>query len=82
MVGFLFAVGQFLCVLGLLYGLILTIAHRDCVDTLRAHYDPIAGHDWLSFTIVERTRRPPPAAPETARNASRADAVGSATPCL
>ena len=82
MVDFLFAVGQFLCVLGLLYGLILTIAHCDCADTLRAHYDPIAGHDWLSITIEERNRRSPAAAAERARSASRAAAVRSEEACL
>jgi hypothetical protein len=54
MVDILFAVGQFLCVVGLLYGLVLTVAHRDCVDDLRAHYDPVAGHDWLEIRTIAR----------------------------
>ena len=75
MVDFLFALGQFFCVLGLIYGLILTIAHRDCVDSLRPHYDPIVGHDWLSITVQENEPRLlPPAEREPAR-ASRAEAV-------
>ena len=47
MLDFLFALGQFLCLIGLFYGLVLTIAHGDCVDTMRAQYDPIVGHEWL-----------------------------------
>ena len=52
MLDFLFALGQFFCVLGLIYGLILVIAHGDCVDEMRPHYDPITGHDWLTIRIV------------------------------
>ena len=52
MVDFLFAVGQLLCVVALLYGCVMSIVHRDCVDSLRAHYDPIIGHDWLKIVPV------------------------------
>ena len=52
MLDFLFAVGQLLCVVGLLYGCVMSIVHRDCVDSLRAHYDPIIGHDWLKIVPV------------------------------
>ena len=62
MVDFLFAVGQFVCFIGLLYGLILTIVHGDCVDTLQPHYDPIAGHDWLALRIAPYRRHEPPRA--------------------
>ena len=52
MLDLLFAAGQVLCILGLLYGLFLVLAHGDCVDELRQHYDPITGHDWLQLRIV------------------------------
>jgi hypothetical protein len=47
MFDFFFALGQFASILGLIYGFILVMAHADCVDSMRAHYDPVAGHDWL-----------------------------------
>jgi hypothetical protein len=47
MLDLLFALGQFLSVIALLYGLILTVAHHDCIDEMRSSYDPITGHDWL-----------------------------------
>jgi hypothetical protein len=52
MVDLLFALGQFLSVIALLYGLILTVAHRDCVDEMRSSYDPITGHDWLAIRAL------------------------------
>ncbi len=48
MLDFLVALAQFACFLGLGYGAFLCLAHHDCVDNLRAHYDPISGHDWLA----------------------------------
>jgi hypothetical protein len=73
MLDFLFAVGQFLCLLGLLYGLILTVVHRDCVDSLRRHYDPIIGHDWLSIERIwkERPSQAPTAQSETSSESTR-----------
>ena len=59
MLDFLFAAGQFVCSIGLLYGLILTIAHRDCVDTLPPHWDPIAGHEGLTIRVAPYRRREP-----------------------
>lgn len=52
MLDFLFALGQFLCVVGLIYGFILVMSHGDCVDSMRAHYDPVTGHDWLTIKAV------------------------------
>jgi hypothetical protein len=43
----LFALGQFICAVGLLCGLILTIVHHDCVEEVRARYNPMAGHYWV-----------------------------------
>lgn len=65
MLDFIVALAQFACFLGLVYGAFLCLAHHDCVDELRAHYDPIAGHDWmglkpesreLRISVVELTR--------------------------
>ena len=39
MLDFLFTVGQLCCIGSLVSGLILTITHRECVDTLRRDYD-------------------------------------------
>ena len=47
MLHFLFATGQFLCITGLLYGALLVSAHAGCADSMRQHYDPIKGHEWL-----------------------------------
>ena len=52
MLDILFAMGQFLSVVALLYGLILIVAHGDCVDTLRRHYDPVTGYPSLRISIV------------------------------
>ena len=52
MIDFLFAVGQFLCFAGLLYGLDLTIVHRDCTDSLRPAHDPVARHASLKIETV------------------------------
>jgi hypothetical protein len=52
MLDFLFALGQFLSVLGLLYGLILVIAHGRGVDAIHPHYDPVIGHDWFAIGTV------------------------------
>ena len=49
MLDLLSALGQFVSVIALMYGLILTIAHHDCIDELRSRYDPITGHDWLAI---------------------------------
>jgi hypothetical protein len=57
MIDFLFAAGQFLCFGGLLYGLVLTIVHRDCTDSLGAPYDPLLGHDWLKIEAVPHQAR-------------------------
>jgi hypothetical protein len=69
---FLVALAQFACFIGLLYGAFLCLAHHDCVDDLRAHYDPVTGHDWLRPTPDEHdssmtavpTPPPAPAAPD------------------
>ena len=49
MLDFLVALAQLACFLGLGYGAFLCLAHHDYVDDLRAHYDPISGHDWLAL---------------------------------
>jgi hypothetical protein len=49
MLDLLFALLQFSCVLGLLYWVILVVAHGDCADVMGRYYDPIAGHDWLGL---------------------------------
>jgi hypothetical protein len=65
MLDFLFALGQFFCLLALLYGLFLVLAHGDCVDEMRQHYDPITGHDCLAnhsrkdAVKVDRRRQSP-----------------------
>src|SRR3954471_5243998 len=41
------ALAQFLCIVVLVYGAILTLLHRGCVDAARATYDPLSGHEWL-----------------------------------
>jgi hypothetical protein len=64
MLDFLFAVGQFFCILGLIYGLFLVLSHGDCVDSLRSHYDPITGHE---LTRGERTSHAPTIADREAR---------------
>lgn len=46
MLDFLVAVGQFLCFIGLLYGLILTLANWKYAGSTECRYDPIIGHDW------------------------------------
>jgi hypothetical protein len=62
MLDILLAAGQFLCVMGLVYGVVLTLLHRDCLDGLRAEYNPLAGHDRLGArpARVTATRRPRP----------------------
>ena len=67
MLDFLFALGQFLSVLGLLYGLILVIAHSRYVDAMRPHYDSVIGHDWFAIRTVphESASYPSGAEPET-----------------
>lgn len=49
MLDFLVTFAQFVCFLGLIYGAIVCVAHHDCIDDLRTHYDPITSHDWLSL---------------------------------
>jgi len=71
MLDFLFATGQFVCCIGLLYGLILTIAHRDCVDTLPPHWDPIAGHEGLEIRVAPYRRHEPlPSSPDSRNKAA------------
>jgi hypothetical protein len=67
MLDFLFALGQFLSVLGLLYGLILVIAHGRGVDAIPPHYDPVIGHDWFAIGTVphQSASHPSNAEPET-----------------
>src|SRR5687768_16178492 len=65
MLDFLFAAGQFLCVLGLIYGLFLVLSHDDCVDSMRRHYDPITGHE---MTRDELTSAAPASAERRARH--------------
>lgn len=74
MLDLLFAAGQLLCILGLLYGLFLVLAHGDCVDELRQHYDPITGHDWLELRITRHdsaSRASPAADPIRAQRSRR-----------
>ena len=52
MIDFLFAAGQLLCLAGLLYGLFLTIVHRDCTDSLRATQDRDIAQEWLKIETV------------------------------
>ena len=46
MLDFLFALGQFICVIGLLYGLVLTIVTWKYAGSTECRYDPVIGHDW------------------------------------
>ncbi len=66
MLDFLFALIQFLCLLGLLYGALLCLVHRDCVDSLRSPYDPLIGHDWIDKPPVVLPTRSAPQPPEEA----------------
>jgi len=50
MLDFLFAVGQLICALGLLYGLILTLANSNHAGSVERRYDPTIGHDWCRDT--------------------------------
>jgi len=48
MIDFLFAVGQFLCIIGLIYGGLLAAARIDRLENLPAaslKCDPLTGHD-------------------------------------
>ena len=53
MLDFLFALGQFFCVIGLIYGLLLAVVHAECVDAMRSSYDPIAGHEWSATRMPD-----------------------------
>jgi len=51
MIDFLFALGQFLCVVGLIYGGLLAAARIDWLEDLPAgslKCDPLTGHDTVS----------------------------------
>ena len=80
MLDFLFALGQFVCVLGLIYGFILMIAHANCVDSMRAHYDPIAGHDWLAIKNACDEPEPGVCAASESRSQAPASSVSSLQP--
>ena len=47
---FLFAIGQILCVIGLLYGMILSIANWKYSHPIEPRYDPVTGHEWSPET--------------------------------
>ena len=75
MLDILVAAGQFLSVMGLVYGVVLTLMHRDCVDALRSEHDPRSGHDRLGARfgpVSIPPRRRPLRRPAAARSASRA----------
>lgn len=57
MLDFVVALAQFACFIGLGYGAFLCLAHHDCVDDLRARYDPITGHDWLALKPEDQDLR-------------------------
>jgi hypothetical protein len=42
---FLFAIGQFLCVIGLLYGMILSVVNWEYSDPIERRHDPVTGHE-------------------------------------
>ena len=46
MLDFLFALGQFICFIGLLYGLVLAIVNYRYAGPDECRYDPVVGHDW------------------------------------
>ena len=50
MLDFLFALGQFLCVIGLLYGMIVSIANWEYSGSIERRYDAITGHEWSRET--------------------------------
>ena len=50
MLDFLFAIGQFLCVIGLLYGMVLSIANWEYSHPIERRYDPVTGHEWSRET--------------------------------
>ena len=47
MVDLVFAIGQFLCVIGLLYGLILTLVNWKYAGPIECRTDPVIGDDWF-----------------------------------
>ena len=61
MVDFLFALGQVLCVLGLLYGayLCITFAPEEKPSKAAVHFDPITTHAWEvpAESVETRLRR-------------------------
>jgi hypothetical protein len=54
MVDLLFAFGQFLCVIGLLYGLILTIANWKYAGPVECRDDAVIGHEWCQAPPDEK----------------------------
>ena len=54
MLDFLFTVGQFLCVIGLLYGMILSIVNWEYSDPIERRYDPVTGHEGSRETADAR----------------------------
>ena len=54
MLDFLFTVGQFLCVIGLLYGMILSIVNWEYSDPIEHRYDPGTAHEWSRETADAR----------------------------
>ena len=49
MLDFLFAVGQFLCVIGLLYGMVLSIVNWKYSNPIEGRYDPVTSQ-WSDET--------------------------------
>jgi hypothetical protein len=45
MLDFLFALGQFICFIGLLYGLMLSVVNDKYSGAVRFRYDPVTGDD-------------------------------------
>ena len=54
MLDFLFALAQFICVIGLLYGLVLTIVNWKYAGPMECRFDPAIGHDWCRDVPDER----------------------------
>lgn len=54
MLDFLFTVGQFLCVIGLLYGMILSIVNWEYSDPIELRYDPGTANEWSRETADAR----------------------------
>lgn len=52
MLDLLVAVGQVICVTGLVYGFIIVMVHADCVDTVSRQFDLMLGRDRLEIKTV------------------------------